>query len=260
MPARRLVACTIATLLGAAPGHAPVTARYRVDQTLTQDIDATAAGKGRQSVSFSTSSFLTVTFTDTTGGKSLRIVVDSMRGDSATPIPAAVFDSARGSEFHAFLSAAGKLSDIEEVSISAAAARVQGFLADFYPWVKAGAKPGEEWADTSTRATTDGTDTVVVRRVTSYHVVGKETRAARKALRVASQFSSTIHGMQATETGQPARIDGSGTGTGTYFMGTDGTYLGGDWHLRSVLTLAGSFSSDPLPITITQTTKVTPLP
>jgi len=260
MRARWLVACTIAALLGATPSRAPVTARFRVDQALTQDIDATAAGKGKQSMSFSTSSYLSITFTDTTGGKSLRIVVDSMRGDSATPIPAAVFDSARGAEFHAFLSTAGKLSDIEEVSISAAAARVQGFLADFFPWVKAGARPGEQWADTNSRTTTDGTDSVVVRRVTSYRVVGKEKLGGRTALRVASQLSSAVHGMQPTETGQRARIDGTSTGSGSYLVSSDGTYLGGDWHLRSTLTITGSFSSDPLPITITQSTKVTPLP
>ena len=74
MRARRLAACTIVALLGSTPSHAPVTARFRVDQALTQDIDATAAGKGKQSMSFSTSSFLSITFTDTTGGKSLRRV------------------------------------------------------------------------------------------------------------------------------------------------------------------------------------------
>ena len=258
MPARRLACLTLA-LLGAAPSsHAPVTSRFRVDQTLTQEVDATAAGKGKQSVSFSTSSFLTVTLSDTTGGRAVRIVVDSMRGDSATPIPAAVFDSARGAEFHAFLSAAGKLSDLEAVNVSPAAARVQGFLTDFFPWVKAGAKTGEQWADTSTRATTNGTDSVVVKRVTTYRVIGTETRATRKALRIASEYASTVAGTQPTDRGL-ARVEGSGKGTGTYFVSSDGAYLGGDWQLQSALTISGTFSDEPLPITITQTTKVTPL-
>src|SRR4029453_19034120 len=82
--------------------RAPVTARYRVDQTLTQNMDASAAGKGKQTISFSTVSFLTLTFTDSTGGRSVRVVVDSMQGDSTAPIPAEVFDSAKGAEFHAF--------------------------------------------------------------------------------------------------------------------------------------------------------------
>jgi len=262
MRARRLAALTtFATLLGAAPAwRAPVTSRFRVDQTLTQDIDATAAGKGRQRVSFSTTSFLTVTLNDTSGGKAVRIVVDSMRGDSASPIPSSVFDSARGAEFHSFLSAAGKLSTLEAVNVSPAAARVQGFLTDFFPWVKAGAKPGEQWADTTTQATTNGVDSVVVRRVTSYKVGARETRGTRKALRVTSEYTSTIRGTQPTDSGQPARIEGNGKGSGTYFVSPDGAYLGGDWQLESALTIAGAFAEHPLPITISQTTKVTPIP
>jgi hypothetical protein len=259
MPARLFGCTALVALVGLAPPRqTPVTSRFRIDQTLTQNIDATAAGKGKQSLSFSTSSFLTVTLSDTAGGRSVRIVVDSMRGDSAAPVPAAVFDSARGSEFHAFLSSAGKLSDLEAVNVAPAAARVQGFLTDFFPWVKAGAKAGERWADTSSKATTDGSDTVVVKRVISYRVVGSETREARKALRIASEYASTVAGTQPTPNG-PARIEGSGKGTGVYFVSPDGAYLGGDWQLRSALTISGAFSDDPLPITITQTTKVTPL-
>src|SRR5215207_386083 len=139
MVARVLAAAALAGLATAATGQrAPVTARYRVDQTLTQDMDASAAGKGKQTIAFATSSFLTLTLTDSADGRSVRLVVDSMRGDSATPIPAAVFDSAKGAEFHAFLSAAGKLGDLEAVNVSPSALRVQGFLTDFFPWVKSG--------------------------------------------------------------------------------------------------------------------------
>ncbi len=255
----RFFACTaVAALAAAPPSHAPVTAKYRIDQTLTQDIDATAAGKGKQSISFTTASFLTLTLTDSTGGKSVRIVVDSMHGDSSAPVPAAVFDSAKGAEFQAFLSASGKLSELESVNLSEAGARVQGFLSDFFPWVKAGAKAGEQWADTSAKTTTDGTDSVVVKRITAYRVVGDETRNARKAFRIASEYKSTVAGTQPTPNG-PARIEGAGNGTGTYFVSPDGLYLGGDWQLQSALTIAGAFANEPLPITITQTTKVTAL-
>ena len=259
--AARLFACAAAAALTAAipAATAPVTARYRVDQTLTQEIDASAAGKGKQSISFSTSSFLSLTLTDSVGGRTLRVVVDSMRGDSAAPIPASVFDSAKGAEFRAFLTTAGKLSELEAVKVSPAAYRIQGFLSDFFPWVKAGVKPGEQWADTSSKTTTNGTDSVVVRRVTSYRAVGKETRDARKAMRITSEYKSTVAGTQPTDNG-PARIEGSGKGTGTYFVSPEGLYLGGDWQLQSALTISGAFSNEPVPVTITQTTKVTALP
>jgi hypothetical protein len=260
MVARLFAAAGLAGLATAATAQrAPVTARYRVDQTLTQDMDASAAGKGKQTISFSTASFLTLTLTDSVGGRSVRLVVDSMRGDSASPIPAAVFDSAKGAEFHAFLNATGKLSDLEAISGTPAALRVQGFLTDFFPWVKPGVKTGEQWADTTAKATTDGTDSVVVKRITAYRVVGNETREKRKTVRISSEYNSSVAGTQPTPNG-PARIEGSGKGTGVYFVTPEGLYLGGDWQLRSSLTISGAFANEPLPITITQVTKVTPLP
>jgi hypothetical protein len=76
---------------------------------------------------------------------------------------------------------------------------------------------------------------------------------------VASTYQSTVAGTQPTPNGR-ARLEGQGQGTGVYFVSSDGLYLGGDWQLRSALTIAGAFSAEPLPITITQATKVTPLP
>jgi len=259
MVARLFAAALTGLATAATAQRASVTARYRVDQTLTQDMDASAAGKGKQTISFSTSSFLTLTLTDSVGGRSVRLVVDSMRGDSASPIPPEVFDSARGAEFHAFLNATGKLSDLEAVSGTPAALRVQGFLTDFFPWVKPGVKTGEQWADTTAKATTDGTDSVVVKRITAYRVVGNETREKRKAVRISSEYNSSVAGTQPTPNG-PARIEGSGKGTGVYFVSPEGLYLGGDWQLRSALTISGAFANEPLPITITQVTKVTALP
>src|SRR5262249_45508247 len=142
-----LVAIGTLALLPTSAGNAPVTTRYRVDQTLTQEIDATAAGKGKQSISFSTSRLLTLTLTDSSGGRSVKVVGDSMVGDSTSPIPASVFDSARGAEYHAFLDKSGKLSELEAVSTSTATQQIQGFFTDFFPWVKSGVKVGDTWAD-----------------------------------------------------------------------------------------------------------------
>ena len=137
---------------------------------------------------------------------------------------------------------------------------MQGFLTDFFPWVKAGVKAGEQWADTSAKATTDGTDSVVVKRVTSYRVVGKDTRdiaeGAPRLERV--RLDHGRHPAHAERSPRASRARGKGTGI--YFVSPDGLYLGGDWQLQSALTIAGAFANEPLPITITQTTKVTALP
>lgn len=235
---------------------APVTAKYRVDQSLTQEVDATAEGQGKQTLKFSTSTFVTVTLNDSAGGRTMRVVIDSVKGDSATPIPVAVLDSARGGEFRAFVSKAGKPSPLTPTGTSPAAAQVQGLLADFFPWVRAGFKVGEAWTDTSVNTTGAGSDTVNVRRVTNYKAAASETRGTVKAVKITADHTSKVSGNQPTPQGV-ARIEGTGNGSGSYFVSPDGRYLGGEWELHSAIQLTGEFAKNPVPITVTQMTKVT---
>jgi hypothetical protein len=260
MPSRftSLGALAATTLLLPTFDGAPSTTKYRIDSSLTQEIDASAAGGGKQNVAFTTSSFITVTLADSGGGKMMRVVVDSMRGDSATPIPAAVLDSARGSQFHGFVERSGKPHGLEPLAGNSVAPQVQGLLSDFFPWIKSGLKVGDSWSDTTAQTNGLGADSVTVRRVSAYKAAGTETRNARKALRITEAFTSSVAGTQPTP-GGPARIEGSGSGTGAYYVGTDGRYLGGDWQQQSSLKISGSFAPEPFPVTIVQKTKVTTL-
>lgn len=255
-----LSALAATALLVPSADWAPSTTKYRIDQSLTQEIDATVAGGAKQNISFTTSSFITVKVADSAGGKVLRVVLDSIRGDSATPIPRAVLDSARGAEFRGFLESSGKPSGLQPVagSSTSAATQVQGLLSDIFPWVKAGLKVGDTWTDTTAKVNGVGSDSVTIRRVSAYTAAATETRNSRKAVRVIESFTSSVNGTQPTP-GGPARIEGSSSGKGSYYVGTDGRYLGGDWQLQSSLTLSGSFAPEPLPITIVQKTKVTAL-
>ncbi|MBA3658635.1 MAG: hypothetical protein H0W67_03480 [Gemmatimonadales bacterium] len=257
---RLLVLSALSVGAGAAPPDtgAPTTVRYRVDQTLSQEVDPSAMGGTRQTLTFTTSSFVTVTIADSAGGRSVHVVMDSVKGDSATPIPKPVLDSAKGSAFHGFLDGQGKLDGLEPVSESGAGARVQGLLADFFPWVRAGLKAGQRWSDTTARKTGQGTDSVTVRRVTRYATAPGRHPKARQAVQVTSDFTSSVGGTQTTPSG-PAKIEGTGTGSGTYYVTPDGRYLGGDWRQRSELKVTGSFAPKPLPITVAQTIKVTVL-
>jgi hypothetical protein len=254
----RIGALAASVLFLPALNWATSTTKYRIDQSLTQEIDATAAGGAKQSLSFTTSSFITVILADSAGGKVMRVVVDSIRGDSASPIPAAVLDSARGAEFRGFLERTGKPSGLQLRSGSPAATQVQGLLSDFFPWIKAGLRVGDSWTDTTAKVDGVGSDSVTVRRVRAYKAAGNETRNSRKAVRIIEDFTSSVAGTQPTPNGA-ARIEGSGTGKAAYYVTPDGRYLGGDWQLQSSLKISGSFAAEPLPITIVQKTKVTAL-
>jgi hypothetical protein len=255
LPATYYAALAAAALVLPLQGRAPTTTRYRIDQVLSQEMDATAAGGAKQKIAFTTSSFVTVRLADSAGGKVMRVVVDSLRGDSAVPIPAAVLDSAKGAEFRGFVEKSGKPSGLEPARPNPAAVQIQGLLSDFFPWIKAGLKVGDSWSDTTAKTNATGVDTVTVRRVSAYKAAASETWNARKAVRITEDFTSSVKGTQPTPSG-PARIEGTGSGKGSYYVSPDGRYLGGDWQQQSSLSISGSFASQPLPITITQKTKV----
>jgi hypothetical protein len=247
-----------ALLILPAMGLAPTTTRYRIDQSLFQEIDASAAGGAKQVISFTTSSFITVTLADSAGGKVMRVVIDSLKGDSTTPIPTAVLDSARGAEFRGFVERSGRPTGLRPLQGTSAIAQVQGLLSDFYPWSKAGIKVGQRWTDTTAKVNGVGADSITVRRVSAYQAAPTENRQPRNAVMIIEDFSSSIAGTQPTPSGS-ARIEGTGSGKGSYYLGSDGKYLGGSWQHHSSLKISGSFTPEPLPITITQKTKVTTL-
>ena len=138
----------------------------------------------------------------------MRVVVDSLRGDSAAPIPAAVLDSARGAEFHGFVEKSGKPQGWNRSPVPHPAARFRVCLSDFFPWIRAGLKVGDSWSDTTAKTTATGSDSVTVRRVSAYKAAANETREARKAVRITEDFTSSVAGTQPTPNG-PARIEGT---------------------------------------------------
>jgi hypothetical protein len=254
-PSLRWTALGALAVASPAVARAQAPTRYRIDQSLAQEVDATAAGQGKQSITFKTSSFVTVSLKDSAGGKAMRVVVDSIKGDSTTPIPTAVLDSVRGAVYGAFITKEGRPGRLETSNASGAAGQIQGLLSDFFPWVRAGIRPGQAWADTSVNSTGEGADTVTVKRVINYRAVPPEPKQPAKSVRVATDYSSEVAGSQPTPSGS-ARIEGNGTGTGSYLVSPEGQYLGGEWELASALKLSAAFAPEPLPISLRQTTKV----
>jgi hypothetical protein len=94
--------------------------------------------------------------------------------------------------------------------------------------------------------------------VSAYKAAASATWNARKAVRITEDFTSSVAGTQPTPSGS-ARIEGTGSGKGSYYVSPDGRYLGGDWQQQSSLSISGSFAKQPLPITIVQKTTVTAL-
>ncbi|HTC22736.1 MAG TPA: hypothetical protein VK688_00150 [Gemmatimonadales bacterium] len=254
MTVRVLTILAVAGAVGTAP---TVKMRYRVDQTIEQAVDASAIGGGQQQQHFSVSTFLSVTLTDTTGGKVVSAVVDSMRADSA-PVPKAVLDSARGTPFHGLLDAAGRVSEVKALRDTPLAPQLTDVITRLYPGLRAGLKVGDGWTDTTQSSSPASGGSMTISRITSYKATGTEDRREGKALKVETAFTSNVSGTQQTP-GGPAQIEGSGSGTGAHYVGSDGRYLGGGYSVTTKLTLAGAFAPQPLPVTVTETFAVSAL-
>ena len=251
-------ALALLALAGTSVGTPPATMRYRIDQTIDQAVDASVIGGGQQQQRFSVSTFLSVTLTDTAGGKVVAAVVDSMRADSA-PLPQAVLDSARGTPLHGLLDAAGHISGVKTLRDTPLAPQLTDIVSRLYPGLRIGLKVGDGWTDTTQTSNAAGGGTLMVSRITTYKATGTEARRDGKALKVETAFTSNVSGTQQTPAG-PAQIQGSGTGTGTHYVTTDGRYLGGGYSVTTKLTLAGAFAPQPLPVTLTETFAVITLP
>jgi hypothetical protein len=245
-------------LAGASGSAAPGSTRYRVDQAVDQSVDATAIGGGPQRQRFAVSTFVTVTLTDTSGGKVVNAVIDSMIGDSA-PVPKAVLDSVRGLPVHGLLDRAGHISAVKPLRETPLAAQMTDIVSRLYPGLRQKLKQGDGWTDTSQVSTPTNGGTMNLRRITTYKASGKERRGSTDALRVDASFSSIVNGTQQTPNG-PATIEGTGSGKGAHYIAADGRYLGGNWTVTTNLTLSGSFAPKPMPVTLIETFAVSELP
>jgi len=244
----------VALAAAAAPS---TTTKYRVDQTVDQAVDATAIGGAEQHQRFAVSTFLTVTLTDTSGGKVVNAVVDSMVSDSA-PVPKAVLDSVKGARLHGLIDEGGHVSGVKPLRDTPLAAQMTDIISRLYPGLRPKIKQGDGWTDTTKVSSPTNGGTMNLQRITIYKATAKERRGHSDALKVDATFSSTVSGTQQTPN-DPASIEGSGSGTGAHYVASDGRYVGGNWTATTKLTLSGSFAPKPVPVTLTETFAVSEL-
>lgn len=234
------------------------TTRYKVAQRIHQEVDATALGGAKQGFVVKTTSYVQLTLTDTTGGRSVKVVIDSIHGDSLPPqAPADMLTKAAGVVVTAFVDAKGKVSNVK-ASSDAGGLQLTSLAQQLLPPIPARLKVGDAWTDT-TETTSAMSGSMVTRTVTNFKVTGTETRGAVKASKVDGAFSSSIAGTQETPSGS-ADIEGTGTGTASYFVAPDGKLLGGTSNTTSNLSVTLAAQGATLPLVLSQSVEITPLP
>lgn len=240
---------------------APVTTKYRIDTRNETTVDLSGFGQPSQQVNFSLVSWIAVTLSDTTGGRLVHVVVDSMRYDGTVPqISQATADSAKGGVLHGFVDPNGRIKNLTARPDNVFLSDVQGALHSFFPKVKAGAKSGEGWSDTVEVTNTASGANLTSKFLINYTAAGQENVSGMVALKLTSANTATISGTLQNPQAGTMEVEGKVTGTGTSLVGEDGRYFGGSSNSTSDQNLKTPMAPAPIPVKVLRTVKVTLVP
>ena len=234
---------------------ASVTTRYRYESQTEQSLDLTAVGGGKQNTVLSRTGWLTVTLTDSAGGKVMRAVIDSISADaeSREAMGAASLDSARGSVFTGFVAPDGEVSHFTmPLHVGALGALLGGSLDEFFPRVKLGWKRWERWNIATDKPQIVSNGQLMIKKATTYTARGSVTRDGGPVDAFDVTFSTTSSGTQ--QVGQSnAKVEGSSTGT--WFVAPDGRFVGGTRSEKNDRTLM--LTGAPAPVLVTAQVRTT---
>lgn len=168
-----LLALTTAITSGPAPLH------YKVELKTSQEADLSAMGGPKQQGDVAVVAFLSVTMSDSAGGQTAHVVVDSMTltpsGMMAQAYDASLAASAKGGFFHVYV-VNGKAQGAPKPSTAdnAALAVIGQAVSMLFPGTKAGVKAGDTFADTATTSTDGAQGTQHSTTVTTWTVKAME--------------------------------------------------------------------------------------
>lgn len=262
MQARVLSVAALALGVAAFAPRSPATVvqRFTVAEKNHQVVDLTSVGQPEQTTDIQTTTYITLTSTDSAGGKSVKVVIDSIHPDSisAQGFDPSMLDSLRGLTATAWVAANGRIDNVK--SDSTKGGQAVNVLRALFPRMDPRAKVGDRWTDTTEVHGQGGgmmTGTTT-KRITNWAVTAEQTVAGVKARKVESAFSQSVSGEVQGPQGAMA-LDGSGTGTSTYLVAPDGRNVGVTGSLTLQLSITVPGMAEPIPVNGTVTTVVTPI-
>lgn len=234
-----------------APSASVTTANYKVSVLALSTIDLSAMGAGEQKSTTGFTGYFTMTLKDTTGGRALTAVLDSMRVDSATQGKAELqllADSAAGATWHGMLTEKGKIDNLTFVQGGVGAQQFEAVLAGFFPRGNAHLrKQGESWSDTLSYSSTSANGSTTIKLMTQYTNAGEGMYNGTKALTINTTSTTSSAGSQEGPGGD-MQLEGNGTGVGKYYVAKDGRYLGGTNTVNSNMTITMAQAPAPIPL------------
>ena len=253
---------TLGILVLPAPRSAPVTTKYRIETKNETTVDLSGFGQPPQQISISLVSWIAVTLSDTTGGRIVHVVVDSMKYAGTAPlITQATADSAKGGILHGFVDPRGRVKNLtQQPNTNAFLPDVQGVIHSLFPRVKSGAKSGEGWMDTVEVTNTTNGANLTSKFLINYTAGGLEQVAGMSALKLSAASSASVTGTMENPQAGTMEVEGRITGSSTSLVATDGRYLGGTSNSTSDQTLKSAMLPAAIPVKVVRSVLVTLLP
>jgi hypothetical protein len=261
IPPAAVASFALALLPTAALRNAPVTTRYRIETKNETTVDLSGFGAPSQQQNFNLVSWIAVTVSDTAGGRTIHVVVDSMTfGGNIAQLAQPTADSAKGGTVHGFVDPNGHVKNLTTKPQNLLLADVQGAVHAFFPRVKAGAKSGDAWSDTVEVTNTSNGANVKSTFWINYTSAGQETVAGIAATKLAATSSADVTGTVDNPQMGTMEVQGKIQGTSTSLVAADGRYLGGTSSSTSDQMLKTAMAPGPIPVKTIRTTTVTLLP
>lgn len=238
----------------------PASYRFRLVETNHQVVDLSGVGGPEQTSHVVTSSFVTLQTTDSARGKTVRLILDSVRVDTmqAEGLNPAIYDSLRGAWATGWVSPEGVLQDLGADSARGGAPK--SALRLLFPKIAPRVRAGDRWTDT-TDIHGQGSgllSSALIRRVTNWVASNGPAPDGAAARKVDAAFSQSLTGELQTPQGTIA-YDGTGTGNVTYFLASDGRQLGTNSMVNMTISLTVPGAPEPIPVTGSVSTVLLPI-
>jgi hypothetical protein len=261
MSVRSTMLASLALMPFALPATPPAasTTRYRFDLKVETTVDLSVVGAPTQVTNLGLNAWVVMTLSDSAGGKVVHVIVDSLKVDTTIPqITPATIDSAKGGMVHGWVDPTGHIKNVTGTpSGNPLLASVQGVVNALFPRVKAGTKAGDHWVDTTEVSNSGEGNNTKVKLVLNYAAEGNETVAGLPATKVTASSTSTVSGTMENAMAGTMEVEGNGTGTGTFSIGTDGRFLGGTLASTIDQRLKVAMAPAPIPVKTIQSLTVT---
>jgi hypothetical protein len=238
---------------------APSTAKYRFDLKSETTVDLSVVGAPTQVTNLGLNAWVVMTLSDSAGGKAVHVIVDSLKVDTTIPqITPATIDSAKGGKVNGWVDPTGHIKDVTATpGGNPLLASVQGVVNALFPRVKAGTKTGDHWVDTTEVNNSGEGNNTKVKLILNYSADGTETVAGLPATKVTATTTSTVSGTMENPMAGTMEVEGNGVGNGTFFVGTDGRFLGGVLTSTIDQRLKVAMAPAPIPVKTVQSLTVT---